>query len=146
MRFFSVVRGSAAVSRRKPSNYRSAGACPPRSSDLHEKRPMPRGRGRFLSRSLHGEGQALALRWQRRFLCLVARGPVPHAFLFSRSRSAGACPPRSADLHEKRPMPKGPRTFFVTIDAWRGTGPRPTVNGGFLFPVARGPVPRDAFS
>ena len=31
------------------------------------------------------------------------------------------------------------------IDAWRGTGPRPTVNGdGFLFvTVARRPVPRD---
>ena len=45
---FSIVRGSASVSRQKPSIHRSAGACPPRSSDLHEKRPMSRGRGRFL--------------------------------------------------------------------------------------------------
>ena len=41
---------------------RSAGACPPRFSDLGEKRPQPRDHGRFLSRSTHGEGQALALR------------------------------------------------------------------------------------
>ena len=27
--------------------------------------------------------------------------------------------------------------------AWRGTGPRPTVNGAVLDTVARGPVPRD---
>ena len=37
--------------------YRSAGACPPRS--------------------LHGEGQALALRANRRYRLTVARGPVP---------------------------------------------------------------------
>ena len=28
-------------------------------------------------------------------------------------------------------------------EAWRGTGPRPTVKGRFSPPVARGPVPRD---
>ena len=45
------------------------------------------------------------------------------------NRSAGACPPRSSDLNEKRPRSKGLKTFSVTIDAWRGTGPRPTVTG-----------------
>ena len=42
--------------------YRSAGACPPRASELHEKWPQPRTHGHFLSRSMPGEGQALALR------------------------------------------------------------------------------------
>ena len=83
--------------RRKPSLHRSAGACPPRSPDRHEKRPIPRGRGRFLSRSMHGEGQALSLRWPGHF-------PL--------SRSAGACPPRSSDLNEKRPMPRGRGHFL----------------------------------
>ena len=42
--------------------YRSAGACPPRASELREKWPQSRTHGHFLSRSMHGEGQALALR------------------------------------------------------------------------------------
>ena len=37
-------------------------------------------------------------------------------------RSAGACPPRSQDPREKRTP-----TNFSPIEAWRGTGPRPTV-------------------
>ena len=45
-------------------------------------------------------------------------------------RSAGACPPRSLKQNEKRPQPKMPRTFAVKTEAWRGTGPRPTVGGG----------------
>ena len=45
--------------------YRSAGACPPRSTDLGEKRPQPRDHGCFLLRPVHGEGQALALREPR---------------------------------------------------------------------------------
>ena len=44
-------------------NNRSAGACPPRSADLGEKRPQPRDPGWLLRRSVHGEGQALALRY-----------------------------------------------------------------------------------
>ena len=31
-------------------------------------------------------------------------------------------------------------------ERWRGTGPRPTVKGGFSPPVARGPVPRERWS
>ena len=60
----------------------------------------------------HGEGQARALREKRRL-----------------ERSAGACPPRSLKQNEKRPQPKRQWTFAVTIVAWRGTGPRPTVRG-----------------
>ena len=45
--------------------YRSAGACPPRSTDLGEKRPQPRDHGCFLLRPVHGERQALALREPR---------------------------------------------------------------------------------
>ena len=41
---------------------RSAGACPPRSTDLGGKRSHPRDHGRLLLRPVHGEGQALALR------------------------------------------------------------------------------------
>ena len=44
-------------------SYRSAGACPPQSLDLREKRPQPKDYGRLLLRPGHGEGQALALRW-----------------------------------------------------------------------------------
>ena len=53
-------------------------------------------------------------------------------------RSAGACPPRSSNLREKRMSAKA----FSPVEARRGTGPRPTVSSTF-FPVARGPVPRD---
>ena len=45
----------------------------------------PRGHGRFLRRSMHGEGQALALRWEEG--CF-------------RYRSAGACP-RAANCLEQ---------------------------------------------
>ena len=62
---------------RKPHFFRSAGACPPRSTDRNEKRPQPRDYGRLLSRPTHGEGQALALRWEEGLLGAVARGPVP---------------------------------------------------------------------
>ena len=47
---------------RKPHFFRSAGACPPRSLPQNDKRPKPRGHGRLLLISAHGEGQALALR------------------------------------------------------------------------------------
>ena len=64
-----------------------------------------------LLRPTHGEGQARALRAMRR---------LPIAY-----RSAGACPPRSANLCEKRQHPKDHGCFAQT-GAWRGTGPRPT--------------------
>ena len=67
----------------------------------------------FSSRPRHGEGQALALRYAARFF----------------HRSAGACPPRSPDLREKRTPTK---TVFLSIGARRGTGPRPTVIGTFF--------------
>ena len=47
---------------RKRHCFRSAGACPPRSLKQNEKRPQPKRHGRLLSRLMHGEGQALALR------------------------------------------------------------------------------------
>ena len=53
--------------REHPLIHRSAGACPPRSLRRNEKRPQPRGHGRLLLRPRHGEGQALALRWQENF-------------------------------------------------------------------------------
>ena len=67
--------------KKKRCCYRSAGACPPRSTDRNENRPQPKGPGRFLLRPKHGEGQALALRCAARFSTF--------------HRSAGACPPRS---------------------------------------------------
>ena len=59
-------------------------------------------------------------------------------------RSAGACPPRSRNQTKNVRSLEAPDVFF-TIAAWRGTGPRPTVNGDdfLFFTVARGPVPRD---
>ena len=56
-----------------------------------------------------------------------------------RARSAGACPPRLLDPRENRT----PTNAVFPIEAWRGTGPRPTVNGTLFLTVARGPVPRD---
>ena len=43
----------------------------------------------------------------------------------------------------KTPAAQRPRMFTAQTDAWRGTGPRPTVRGWRFFIVARGPVPRD---
>ena len=63
--------------RRSPISYRSAGACPPRSTDLGEKRPQPRNHEWLLSRPTRGEGQALALREGEVLFVPVARGPVP---------------------------------------------------------------------
>ena len=52
----------------------------------------------------------------------MARPPPFH-------RSAGACPPRSFDLRGNRPPTNA---VFLSIEARRGTGPRPTVNGTFF--------------
>ena len=45
-------------------------------------------------------------------------------------RSAGACPPRSLS-HRKPSAPPMSRPFSVLSAAWRGTGPRPTLEGRF---------------
>ena len=34
----------------------------------------------------------------------------------------------------------------LSIEAWRGTGPRPTGKGRLFFIVARGPVPRERWN
>ncbi len=61
----------------------------------------------------------------------VARGPVPRErFRLCRAGALG-------NFHMRR------RAGFSAIAAWRGTGPRPTVNGAVPDTVARGPVPRD---
>ena len=52
----------------------------PRDRPTSTKNARGQGTGRFLCRSQHGEGQALALRWPWRFFCPVARWPVPCAF------------------------------------------------------------------
>ena len=56
----------------------------------------------------------------------VARGPVP----------------RDLSTGKKRPSLQRFRRF-LSSDAWRGTGPRPTMKRRRFFTVARGPVPRD---
>ena len=93
------------MTRRTPSGPVARGPVP-RERTIYAKNarqptPFPRPR--------HGEGQALALRYKARFF----------------NRSAGACPPRSPDLREKRT----PTNAVSSTEAWRGTGPRPTVNG-----------------
>ena len=96
---------------RKRHCFCSAGACPPRVFDPNEKRRLERSAGACLPRVFDPN--------EKRRL----------------ERSAGACPPRSLRRNEKRPKPKRPRTFVAQTGAWRGTGPRPTVNGdGFLLP------------
>ena len=74
MKISAFPSGCCAAAKRH--GYRSAGACPPRALCRNEKRPQPQRHGRLLSRSVHGEGQALALRWQEGVLGDVARGPV----------------------------------------------------------------------
>ena len=101
---------------------RSAGACPPRSVNLRENRPPPKAvsrvdRGMARDRpSPYGETEAA--------LHTVARGPVP------RDRST-----RAKIVHRPRP-------FLVSIEAWRGTGPRPTVCGTFFHRSAGACPPR----
>ena len=68
--------------------------------------------------------------------------------VISRKKNAAATAargtgPRDLSQNEKRPQLKRPRTFTLKTKARRGTGPRPTVKGDVLSPVARGPVPRD---
>ena len=98
---------------------RSAGACPPRSLRQNEKRPKPGGHGRLLSRSMHGEGQALALRAMRQCpLSYRGAGTCPPRTFDSNekrrlARSAGACPPRSLRQNEKRPQPGGHGRFLL---------------------------------
>ena len=110
---YRVVFGDETNARDRPSRYgdenflaRSAGACPPRLFALREnctpaKAPRPR----------YGEGQVFPPRYG------------DESFL---ARSAGACPPRSLDLRENRT----PATAVSLPEAWRGTGPRPTVPVG----------------
>ena len=58
----------------------------------------------------------------------VARGPVP------RDR-----PTRAKNAHRPRPFP-------LSIEAWRGTGPRPTVNGDGLANRSAGACPPRSFT
>ena len=90
MKISAFPKGCCAAAKRH--GYRSAEACPPRSLRRNEKRPQPGSHGRLLSRSLHGEGQALALRWEEGLLGAVARGPVP--------RDAKCLKQDSHDLHD----------------------------------------------
>ena len=55
-------------------------------------------------------------------------------------RSAGACPPRSPDPRENRTQ-----TVSLPIEAWRGTGPRPTVRGRRCFHRSAGACPPRSF-
>ena len=59
----------------------------------------------------------------------AASGPTDLKDVFSVARA----------MARDRPSPYGENGN----QAWRGTGPRPTVNGAVLDTVARGPVPRD---
>ena len=52
--------------------------------------------------------------------------------------SAGACPPRSLALREKCTQPQA---VSLSIEARRGTGPRPTVKGRFWIPSRGGLSP-----
>ena len=57
-------------------------------------------------------------------------------------RSAGACPPRAPDPREKRTQTNA----VFPIEAWRGTGPRPTVKGSCLIYRSAGACPPRAFT
>ena len=98
--------------------------------------PVPREAS---ARSLHGEGQALALRYNEGFFIIVARGLVPRARCMARKtraramardrpspygvregffddRRAGACPPRGLRarmMARDKPSPYGPGEAFL---------------------------------
>ena len=82
---------------KKPSRYRSAGACPPRAFG----RPEP------------GEGQALALRWEEGVLGDVARGPVPRERSVDRSLARETRSP--ARVASEGPRPTGRGGVFSTV-------------------------------
>ena len=102
---------------------RSAGACPPRSPDPRENRTPTNA----VFRSDRGMARDRPSPYGKR-----------HAFF---NRSAGACPPRSLDLREKRTQTKA----VSSTEAWRGTGPRPTVKGGGLENRSAGACPPRSF-
>ena len=126
---------------------RSAGACPPRSFDLREKRTPAKA----IPRSDQGMARDRPSPYGKRhaFFHRSAGACPPRSFPFL-ARSAGACPPRLFDLREKRTPA---RAVSLSIVAWRGTGPRPTVSDTFfpprtpVCPIAwRGTGPRPTVS
>ena len=85
-------------------------------------------------------------------LTTVARGPVPRDRRSARKSPAAQGRFLDRGMARDRPSPYGSRTPFLTRSAgacpprssmcpiaWRGTGPRPTMKGAVLSPVARGP-------
>ena len=152
------------MERRTPSLARSAGACPPRSPDLREKRtptnrfpdrgtardrPSPYGKRHVFLSSRGGLSPAsVDLRENHPPTNAVSsteawRGTGPRPTVKGDGlvyRRAGACPPRSPDLRENCTPTQA---VSLPTEARRGPVPRPTVSGTLFFTVARGPVPRD---
>ena len=133
---------------------RSAGACPPRAHDPRENctptKAVPRAdRGTARDRpSPYDKGEAAST--------TVARGPVPRDLPVDRSMArdrpspyeegeaplttvAGGAVPRERTTRAK--TARRPRPFLVPIEAWRGTGPRPTVKGRRYFFRSAGACP-----
>ena len=78
---------------------------------------------------------------KRGFSPTVARGPVPRDRKGTRFFTVARGPvPRECwitrTLARDRPSPYGLDGYMpAAIAAWRGTGPRPTVTGGYIFSV-----------
>ena len=153
LRWTQAWRGTGprpTMKRRLPHN-RSAGACPPRSPDLRENRTPATAlsradRGMARDRpSPYGEGG--------RFFP-VARGPVPREKMHRNTVARGPVPrdrntlttvargPVPRDRQTRAKTERQPRLFPGQIEAWRGTGPRPTVRGGVFSRRARACPPR----
>ena len=119
---------------------RSAGACPPRSLDLRENHPPPK----TVSRSDRGTARETLSPARG-----ASEGPSPTVKGGGLAyRSAGACPPRSLDLREKRTQTKAVSrsdrgTARETRSPARGAseGPSPTVKGGGLAYRSAGACP-----
>ena len=102
---------------------RSAGACPPRSLFTSKTVRDPESPDVFCSvRSMARDRPSPY--GPRRFSAICHESRRCH-------RSAGACPPRLLS-HRKPSAVPGLRPFSVMSEAWRGTGPRPTVRGSDL--------------
>ena len=117
--------------KRRLPQYRSAGACPPRSFDLREN-PTPAKAVFRADRGMARDRPSPYVKGRRFFT--VARGPGPREKTHRNTVARGPVPRERWNT----------RTLLST-QAWRGTGPRPTVKGRLLRNRSAGACPPRSF-
>ncbi len=166
---FSKMKGESTKKQRRYQRTVARGPVPRErwgARGMARDRPSPYEKKTAYHRTV-ARGPVPRDRWDAR--CMARDRPSPYkTTALTPHRSAGACPPRSlltpTICRARAPALDliGSRCSRTTeigpaIDAWRGTGPRPTKKTALshhrsagacpprtcLFTVARGPVPRD---